>query len=248
MMRIHKVDPRYLTSGHWWNKARQNILSRFVTLIENAETKTILEIGCGNGQNFSDLFSHFNRRVGLDTCVDAIIEARSLPIKNTQFIVGDANFLPLKNGSIHCACMLDVLYHRAIKDVDSVLIQVYNLVSDGGYLLISDGAFQCLAGHHSKTVGSARRFRVDDLKLAVQRAGFRVMKVSYWGFFLFFLLFVKRTLLEKIVAPECEALPSDSFSFPLMSTLLYQVTNIEQYILPRWSIPLGSSIVLLAKK
>ena len=248
MMRAIELDACCPDSGHWWIKARKNILSRFVGLIKNGENNAVLEIGCGRGGNLTSLFPQFSWRIGIDSSVDAIFEARSILTRDTHVLVGDANYLPFKNESVHCVAMLDVLYHREIKDVDLLFSQVYNLLRKDGYLLISDGAFQFLEVHHWKTVGSARRFRADYLKLAVQKAGFTVMKLSYWGFWLFFLLFVKRALLEKILAHEGKPLPSDLVSFPLMNSLLYRVTNIEQYILPRWSIPLGSSIVLLAKK
>ena len=65
-----------LEKDHWWFKARRNILSVFLGLIENKEDKTILEVGCGTGGNLQYLFGEFGFRIGLENNNDAIYYAK----------------------------------------------------------------------------------------------------------------------------------------------------------------------------
>lgn len=113
-----------LEENYWWFKARRNILSVFLDLIENKESKTILEIGCGTGGNLKYLFNKFRYRIGLEYNDEAISFAKNkLPI-NTEIVKGDANCLNVPEKSADCVALLDVLYHKNIKNVDNVLLQV----------------------------------------------------------------------------------------------------------------------------
>ena len=113
-----------LEENYWWFKARRNILSVFLDLIENKESKTILEIGCGTGGNLKYLFNKFRYRIGLEYNDEAISFAKNkLPI-NTEIVKGDANCLNVPEKSADCVALLDVLYHKNIKNVDNVSLQV----------------------------------------------------------------------------------------------------------------------------
>ena len=152
-----------LEKDYWWFKARRNILSVFLNHIEKIEEKTILEIGCGAGGNLKYLFPDFQKRVGLEINETAIKYARGKMTDNTKIIRGDANDLGTVQERVNCVALLDVLYHKNIKSVNSVLVQVNKLLKKDGYLLISDGAFNFLEGSHSEYVDSARRFTIKEL-------------------------------------------------------------------------------------
>jgi len=187
-----------LEKDYWWFRARRNILSIFLDKIESKETKTILEIGCGTGGNLNYLFNEFKYRIGLEYDDDAISFAKKRCLSNTKILKGDANNLNLPDESVDCIALLDVLYHKNIKNVDNVLLQVNKTLKKAGHLLITDGAYSFLQGTHSKSVDSARRFTKKELIAKLKKENFRIIKISYWGIAIFIILFIKRVIIETL--------------------------------------------------
>jgi ubiquinone/menaquinone biosynthesis C-methylase UbiE len=237
-----------LEENYWWFKARRKILSVFLDLIENKETKTILEIGCGTGGNLKYLFNEFRHIIGLEYNDEAISFAKNKLPKNTVIVKGDANCLNIRGKSVDCVAMLDVLYHKNIKNVDNVLIQVTKILKKDGYLLITDGAFNFLQGKHSKNVDSVRRFTKRELISKLKKLNYHIVKASYWGISLFFLLFIKRTILEKFFRTTKNAEHFDFKSVPIFDDFLFFLVSNEKHILRKFSLPLGSSLCILARK
>lgn len=114
-------------------------------------------------------------------------------------------------------------------------------------MLITDGAFNFLQGTHSKSVDAARRFTKKELVIRLKKAHFRIIKVSYWGFSLFFILLLKRTIVEKLLQNKEDQNQFDLRRTPFDSSL-YFLLNLEKYIIAKTNIPIGSSISILAKK
>lgn len=233
---------------HWWFKGRRKILSQFLGLIPEKEKKSVLEIGCGTGGNLNYLFNNFDSRTGFEFDSAAIEYGQAKCPEKTQIFQGDANQLAL-NKKFDCIALLDVLYHKNIKSVDDVLSRVNQHLDSKGYILIADGAFDFLAGSHNETVGHARRFTLPQMENHLEKAGFEIVKSSYWGLSLFFLLFLKRCIVEKILPPappEDESL--DILSVPVLDQFLYLSLIWEPLFLKFASLPLGASIAILAQK
>ena len=237
-----------LEKDYWWFKARRNILSVFLSHIEKIEEKTILEIGCGTGGNLKYLFPYFLKRIGLEINETAIKYARGKMTDNTKIIRGDANDLGTVQERVNCVALLDVLYHKNIKSVNSVLVQVNKLLKKDGYLLISDGAFNFLEGSHSEYVDSARRFTIKELTSKLLKSNFRIIKASYWGFSLFFIIFLKRAIFERLFRKRISNKSNDLVSIPIIDSIFYFLVNSETIVLKKGDLPLGASLAILAQK
>ena len=237
-----------LEKDHWWFKARRNILAVFLNIIEKTGEKTILEIGCGTGGNLIYLFQNFKKRIGLEINETAIKYARRKKIGNTNIIKGNANNLDMTLKPVDCVALLDVLYHENIESVDSSLIQVNKLLKKDGYLLISDGAFDILQGSHSDTVNSVRRFTKKGLIEKLSNANFKIVRASYWGFSLFFLLFFKRFIIERFFQKNSSKQSTDLVSIPIIDDLLYLSLELEKLVLKSFNLPFGASVFILAQK
>ncbi len=237
-----------LEKDYWWYKARRDILSEFLSHIENRGEKTILEIGCGTGGNLKYLFSDFKKRLGLEINETAIMYAKLKLMDRTRIIKGDANELDMEFESINCVALLDVLYHKNINSVDLILLKINKLLKKDGYLLISDGAFNFLHGTHSETVDSARRFTIKLLTKKLKNSKYRIVKASYWGVLIFFILLIKRVVIEKFFKDKFFNKSTDFTSISIINNLLYLCVSMEKYILRNGKIPVGSSVVILAQK
>jgi SAM-dependent methyltransferase len=212
--------------------------------------KTVLEVGCGSGGNLQMLFAGFGRRVGLERDRTALRFAVGKLRPGDELVAGDANELSLRDASFDCVALVDVLYHRAIRDVDEVLRRAHAVLRPGGYLLVTDGAHDFLTGRHNRLVGSARRFTRNGLRQHVESAGFVVSTISYWGVLLFFVLLVKRRILERVLYPFRRAGPRtlDLHSVPGLDQFLYWSVRAELPWLRRVGLPIGASVCVLARR
>ena len=236
---------------HWWFRGRREVLAVLLRGITAVEDKSILEIGCGSGGNLVYLFERFRYRVGLDADDDALRFARRKLEGNADIVRGDANRLGISDGSFDCVALLDVLYHARVTDVDAVLRDVHRLLKPGGYILITDGAYDFLSGRHSASVNSARRFTRKDLCASLDAAGLGIVKASYWGLLLFLPLFLKRVLFERAFPARSYEQADEHFGLvriPVMDTILYYLIKVETWLLPHSDLPFGASICVLAQK
>jgi SAM-dependent methyltransferase len=238
-----------LEDRHWWFKGRRLVLKTFLKHIPEKDKKILLEIGCGTGGNLLFLFKDFQKRTGID--FDPIaLKFAAAKVKQTETLLqGDANCIPMPENSFDCIAFLDLLSHRSVQDIDQVLRRCHGILKKNGYLLISDGAFAFLQGAHSRNVNAHRRFTRKELIAYLNNAGFQIVKASYWGGLLFFLLFLKRAIVEKLFPRKQH--PSSSFDLvpiPILDSLLYLsiILEIPFHLLGR--LPFGASVAILAKK
>jgi len=226
-------------------------LSTFLSLIPHRDEKVVLEIGCGSGGNLQLLFQDFRRRVGLDRSEHAVAYARRKIRPGDVIVCGDANQLAFAPTSFDCVALLDVLYHRAIHDPQDVLMQVHEVLKPGGYVLITDGAYDFLIGVHSENVAATRRFTRRKLVALLHGAGFRVVRASYWGVVVFVLLVLKRTVLERISSAVGRRPGPETFDIvevPVVDSVLYAAVGVEAPLLRYLSLPFGASVCVLGRK
>jgi len=228
------------------------VLRTLLVSVPDHQGKSVLEIGCGAGGNIQHVFGDFRRRVGLESNRHAFHLAREKVRPGDAILAGDANQLPLLGESFDCVALIDVLYHRGIRDVDLALEQAHAVLRPGGYILISDGAYDFLAGRHNRTVESARRFTKRRLRSHLENAGFTVVKATYWGLLPFGLLFLKRVVAEPVLAlfhsASREAATLDLLTIPMFDPLLFAAARIELPLIRTMTLPFGASICALGQK
>ncbi|MBI5189483.1 MAG: class I SAM-dependent methyltransferase [Nitrospirae bacterium] len=94
------------------------------------EGKTVLEVGCGPGLDTVQLASRAGRVVGVDLSTNSLAAARCNVERsgagNVSLVMGDAECLPVKDGSVDVVFSYGVLHHtpdigRAVKDIHRAL-------------------------------------------------------------------------------------------------------------------------------
>ena len=76
-------------------------------------------------------------------------------------IKGDANHLPFKKETFHLITLFDVLYHQHIINDEDVLRQIHELLAPGGFLLITDSAYDFLKSTHDLAVMARHRYTLN---------------------------------------------------------------------------------------
>ncbi|MCB1304858.1 MAG: class I SAM-dependent methyltransferase [Leptospiraceae bacterium] len=219
---------------HWWFVARRNFLASILAR-HNAATGSVIEFGTGTGYNLVSVFSKFSERTGVDINPRAVEIARTRGLNVIHSAIAD-----YEGPAVDLVAFLDVLYHKKV-DVDQALRKAHNQLKPGGRILIFDGAFDLLEGRQSETVESARRFKKGALSEQVRSHGFEIEEARYWGLALFFLMLLKRKILDRFQKAD------DDISF-FANGFFLTLMKWENWLASRWSLPFGASIVLLARR
>ena len=230
-----------LEDKHFWFLGKRALIK--ILLNQHVPNKNlfILDIGCGTG-GLTKFLTHYGKVIGLEKNKYAVNLAKKRGLK---IINGDAQKLPFKRNSFSLVTLFDVLYHKNIKDEKMVIKEVNRVLKNNGYFLITDSAFNFLKSTHDRAVFGNKRFTLPYLKNILEKEGFKIIKSSYCFFLLFPLIFIKRKILDKLIKNN----DSDLNQFPkIINWFLTKVVLFEAWLLKYIDFPIGSSLVILAKK
>lgn len=244
-MNEQEYDIMYaLEENHWWFATKRAIVfDQYNRHVESRSRPCILDIGCGTG---IVLLEHAKRgsAFGVDMNPHALAATRRRSIA-APLVRASAGELPFASDSFDVVTCLDVLYHRGVSGDAIAAEEIYRVLRPGGLAILTDSALPCLWSRHDEVMHAARRYtrgRFEDLLI---HAGFKVLKSSYMNFFLLPLVFVKRKL-EKVMPGPAK---SDVGRVgAIQNIILGNIYNIEKYLLRRFSLPIGSSVLAVARK
>ncbi|MDQ1228831.1 bifunctional 2-polyprenyl-6-hydroxyphenol methylase/3-demethylubiquinol 3-O-methyltransferase UbiG [Sphingomonas sp. SORGH_AS_0879] len=227
-------------STHWWYRARRDILAdyldRYGKLPQDAR---ILEIGCGTGHNLP-MLAHFGT-------VDAIeIDPAARAIASTRLgrAVGDAPLpeLPgIERGAYDLIAVLDVVEH--IEDDVAALAAMKACLKPGGKILIAVPAHQWMWSAHDVVNHHHRRYSKATLVAAIEKAGLRPRKLSYFNSLLFPLAAAARIAGRLTGRDDSDDSPPPA---PL-NKAFEAIFRLERHLVGRAPMTPGVSIVTLAE-
>lgn len=212
----------------------------------------VLDIGCGAGNMIHHL-SRYGRVQGVevDARPVAIARARGYDVRQ-----GDASRgLPFDDASFDLVTALDVIEH--VDDDEALLREAYRVARLQGILAISTPAFQSLWSYNDEINGHKRRYAPRELRARVERAGFRVRRLTF-GFFLVFPISAplilwrkwrgaKKQLRSHHLSPDEYQVEMEPVS-PPVNTILRAVGRLEAALVARMDLPVGTSLMCIAEK
>ncbi|MFZ1081406.1 MAG: class I SAM-dependent methyltransferase, partial [Candidatus Kryptoniota bacterium] len=234
-----------LEDSYWWFVGRRKIVKQALTSWSGTKKfDRILDAGCGTGK-MVEFLSTFGDTYGIELHSEGIeyCRKRALPF----LAEGDISKLPFRDNSFDLVSCFDVLYHNEVNEAQA-LDEVYRVCTPKGFLIVTDAAFEFLRSEHDESVHGVRRYTKRTLCGAIERAGFKVVRTSYWNFFLFpavaLVRFVKNALPRHNERPVSNLKPIPQ---PLNGFLSW-IVNAEAQLIRLTLLPFGTSIVLLAQK
>lgn len=230
-----------LENRHFWFVGKRFFIDAFLNRILQKDLK-ILDIGSGTG-GLTKYLNRYGDVVGLEKNDYACRLGKSHGLK---IIKGEAESLPFGTGKFNLVTCLDVLYHRDVKDLDKVLIEIVRVLKKGGYFLMTDSAFEFLKSGHDVVLGGQRRFSLPQLENLLIKHNLEVIRASYIYFCLFPLVFLKRLVIDRLFGRKMKSDVSERNS--LINSLLLAVIRMEAVFLKYISYPAGSSVIILARK
>jgi SAM-dependent methyltransferase len=237
---------------HWWFAGRTwsllNMLDRVVT---PDGQQRVLDVGCGAG-NMVHHLARYGSVVGVDNNPKPLAVARE---RGYDVRDGLAEDLPFDDGSFDLVSLLDTVEH--CDDDMAVLRECYRVCAPGGHVVITVPAFMWLWSHNDELNAHRRRYTAKELEEKLARIGFRIRRMTYNNFFVFPMAALM-ILLRRGAGQEVELgsphFDDDSYQVemepapPLLNTILSGVTWAESQALRWLNLPVGTSIICIARK
>lgn len=232
---------------HWFLRARRAFLIGF---FRGQDFKSkILEVGCSGGLFIKELHDlGFVGAFGVDINNDAVRYGKERGIDKIQ--TADGNHLPFLDGEFDFVVSSDVLEH--IQFEDKALREWHRILREGGELLLTVPAFRFLWSEHDVANQHYRRYTRMMLAAVLRRNGFRVVRSSYWNFFLFLPIFIIR-LIGKFMSiftgtknkPQDQLIDFGRY----LNAILEGILRLENFLLLKGiNFPFGVSVFVIAKK
>ena len=224
----------------------------FVTpLVERAtrglSRPRLLDAGCGTGANLT-LLEHFGVPFGLELFWTGLHFARARGL--ARLTQGSVTDLPYPDASMDVVLSFDVLYCLRDEAEQRAIAEMFRVLRPGGSIIVNVAALDLLKGDHSALGGEIRRYTKRELRGKLERAGFRVTRLTYTNASLFPITAVVRTI-QRVRGVKSTGENEGDLSVPArpINALFTAALTLEaKLVAAGFDMPVGSSVLCLATK
>jgi len=226
--------------NHWWYRSQRNKVDSLIKEY-TAPPYKILDAGCGTGFGMV-YFRKYGDIYGIDRSEIALEYCRKRGLTNVQ--LSGIRTIPFPEDEFNLILCLDVLCYLEDKEREMAVEELYRVTSRGGSIILTVPAFDILSGPHDETMGVKNRFSTREVRSLLSSKGFEIMKMSYVYLTLFLPLLVRRKLGKLGITKA-----SDLVRIPgYLDKLLYSLAEIDTQLFKYFDLPIGSSVLCLARK
>jgi SAM-dependent methyltransferase len=230
----------------WWEAGRKAILKTFLDRAGAIRPiHRILEIGCGNGNNF-ELLSKYGQVIGCDPSPVQVRRARARGFAAEVLLTEDV-FQHRVAEPFQLTCFFDVLEH--IEDDAGFLARLSRATDPGHMVLLSVPSCPSLFCSHDRLLLHYRRYKLKELEELLLSRGFRVIRSTHFVMLLFPAVALSRLiskLRERITRPQ--TLVDVGVVPGWLNWLLTRVLFLEARLARIVRLPIGVWAVILAEK
>lgn len=229
-----------LDETHWWFRGRRRIIRAILSRQVPEGTGRVLDVGCGAGGLLGVLEEH-----GSVIAIEG--EAATAAVARERHPAADVRVgvLPEAVTAID-GCRLvtafDVIEH--VDDDVDLLRAMHGALDPGGTLCVTVPALPSLWSHHDEANGHKRRYTARTLRAALTDAGFDVVHISYFNTVLLPVVWVARRLGGRRRPKTTDF----DRTMGAADRLLEAAFGAERHVVSRWSLPLGVSLIVVAKR
>jgi SAM-dependent methyltransferase len=230
-----------IEEDHWWFVGKRMILRALLRDLPNGSK--LLDLGCGTGGVLRDWMDR-------SVCVGVDRSGLALAICARRgfdtLARADLTRLPFRQESFDAVLLIDVIEH--LDDDVAFLRSAAELVGPGARVVISVPAFQMLWSQHDVTFQHRRRYRASQLERVVRSAGLEPERITYTNALLFPVAAIWRVLSYRLGAGRF-APKHDFWPIPRwLNAILVQIYRLESWLLARANLPVGVSVVCIARR
>ncbi|MFI4860296.1 MAG: class I SAM-dependent methyltransferase [Phycisphaerales bacterium JB063] len=242
MIQSYASNYRRLWDRHWWWRSRRVFVKRLVKRLTLPQGAKVLDIGCGDGLFFDEL-GKLGEVYGIEP--DARLIREDNPHRDRIEVTP---FGPdyQTDRRYDLITMLDVLEH--IEDDRGTLQRVHELLTPGGYLVMTVPAMSWLWSMHDVVNQHFRRYSRKELRGKIGEQGLEIHDSGYtfgWT--------VGAMLARRAIAPANEH-NEEAGEYAVrtppgpINMTLYGLTRLEQTVTRPFGTPLGSSAYAVARR
>lgn len=232
---------------HFWFRGFRRFVTPWLAAAASGRTNLrLLDCGCGTGANLALLERH-GRAFGFDLTARGLEFARAHGM--TRVARASIGAMPFPDATFDIVTSFDVLYGLPDEVESAAVRELFRVLKPGGAALLTSAALESLRGGHGTFSQEVRRYDTGSLSRLLQGAGFHVERVSYTHATLFPILYVVRGWQRWRGGGEAE--PSEvEISVPpaIVNLALTGLLAAESWLLPVFNLPVGSSVICLARK
>lgn len=238
--------------AHAWAGARSKLIGQVVIHAfggrEAARARRFLEVGCGVGTVLAHLSGLGLDVTGCETTRAGLVHTRRRA-PGAALLRADLTRLGIQ-AWYDAAGLFDVLEH--LDDEAPLLAALRRALRPGGRLFVTVPAYAWLFGLRDRIGGHRRRYTAAELRVTLERNGFRVRKVTYFGALLLPLLAALR-LRERLSPPRVPAGTigtelDEARASPIINALVRYTFALERALLLGYALPAGTSVLAVAER
>jgi SAM-dependent methyltransferase len=233
-MKAPVYDMIHQAEKGWWYRGRSSALRALMVRGKVSPQGNALDYGAGYGA-MKEFFSGY-------TSVDALElypKARSACVsRGYREVFAEEKELLSSPRTYNCVGAFDVLEH--IDDDSGFLTRIATKLNTSGIFVATVPAHQFLFGPYDEDAKHFRRYAKNELQQKLLGAGFDILAISYWNMSLF-----PVAALLRFFGSKTGGTLSPS---PFIDRVLGWVVSCEAFFLRFFPLPMGLSIVVVARK
>ena len=233
-----------LEDTYWWFVARRELVRELLLQCRPKHADAaILDVGCGTGATLAAV-DDLGAVLGIDRSPEALQFCQKRGLWRLIRATGEA--LPVAASSVDVVLALDLLEH--IRDDGAAVGEFARVLRPGGVLIATVPARPELWSEHDEALDHLRRYRAARLRQILVDAGFHIRKLS--PVITALLLPIGALRLAQRILPRKRGAPETAFIIPpkCINWLLTAILRLERVWLRRFNLPVGVSLVAVARK
>lgn len=231
---------------HWWFRVREDIiLDQFKTSVYNGAPLQILNVGAATGRS-SEMLEPFGQIQSIE--YDEPSYRFCLDLLKMKIDQGSITELPYPDNAFDFVCAFDVVEH--VEDHQKAISELFRVCKPGGKIFITVPAFMSLWSNHDVVNHHFRRYRKHQLLNLFSPNGGRLIRTSYFNFFLFIPIFLVRSIQRMFTRKKQEELKPDNdmIESGFINGVFKAVFSFERTLLRKINFPFGVSLLMLWEK
>jgi SAM-dependent methyltransferase len=241
-----------LEENFWWFAGMREITAALLDPFLPPGPRLILDAGCGTGGNLEWLarYAGNGHVIGIDL-ISTAIEFCSK--RNHEGLAqASATDLPFADESFDLITSFDVLVQIPGRGADDqAMREMFRVLKSGGIAFVRGAAYEWMKSGHDRALGTERRYRLDELREKLKRAGFEILRGTYANSLLFPAVAIRRLLLKPLgladKGSDVKPLPQNLqwINRAMTNALLWEAKRLRD---PNAKLPVGLSAICVALK
>jgi SAM-dependent methyltransferase len=241
-----------LEETFWWFAGMREIAAALLDPFLPPAARVILDAGCGTGGNLEWLarYAGNGHVVGIDLISTAMEFCRKRDRR--RLVQASATDLPFADESFDLITSFDVLVQIPGRGADDLAMrEMFRALKPGGVAFVRGAAYGWMKSGHDRALGTQRRYRLDELREKLKRAGFEILRETYANSLLFPAVAIRRLLLKRLglaaEGSDVKPLPQNLqwVNRVMTNALLWEAKRLRA---PKARLPAGLSAICVAQK